>query len=182
MSEPLPPLRARMKQIVWWLIPIVTAVVVIDQYTKSLIEHSLQPFEIVPVIDGFFNLTLYYNRGAAFGMFHSLPDGTRQLVLWGVSTLAVSAVLFFLIREYHAHRVGKMSLSLILGGAIGNGIDRANRGEVVDFLDFYVGSYHWPAFNVADSAITVGAVILVLVTLLESRRAPESARKSRVES
>jgi len=99
-----------------------------------------------------------------------LPDGIRQITLWGVSGLAVLAVLYFLLYEFYADRLGVISMSLILGGAIGNGIDRAVLGKVVDFLDFYVGSYHWPAFNIADIAISVGAGLLVIITIFDRFR------------
>lgn len=164
-----PPLRDRMFGILLYLLPIVCTTVVLDQYSKFIIESAMHPEQVIPVIDGLFNLTLHYNRGAAFGLFHELPDGTRQAVLWSVSSIAVIMVLYFLVMEYYGSVVGKVSLSLILGGAVGNGLDRALRGEVVDFLDFYFGSYHWPAFNVADSAITVGALLLIFLSFVEGR-------------
>ncbi|MCB0329377.1 MAG: signal peptidase II, partial [Bdellovibrionales bacterium] len=98
-----------------------------------------------------------------------LPDGVREATLWGVSSVAVVVVLYFLFCEYYFNVWGKIALSLILGGAIGNAIDRASKGEVVDFLDFYLSQYHWPAFNVADSAICVGGGILLLLILFESK-------------
>ena len=148
-----------------FVLPIVVLGVIADQWTKHAVEDELMVGEIIPIIDNFFNLTLTFNKGAAFGMFANLPDGTRQLVLWSVSLAAVAAIFYFLFFEYYSHRLGKFSLGCILSGAVGNGIDRAMRGEVVDFLDFYIGAYHWPAFNVADSLITVGATILIFLTL-----------------
>ena len=160
----------RLRAVSHILIPIMLFVVVSDQYTKHLVVQRFQPLELLPIIDGFFNLTLHYNKGAAFGLFHDLPDGIRQLTLWGVSGLAMVAVIYFLLFEFYEQRLGIVSMSLILGGAIGNGIDRAVLGEVVDFLDFYIGTYHWPAFNVADIAISVGAGLLVILTLWEQFR------------
>jgi len=166
-----PPIPSRLRFIARILIPIALFVVISDQYTKNLVVQHFEPLELLPVIDGFFNLTLHYNKGAAFGLFHDLPDGIRQITLWGVSGLAVLAVLYFLLYEFYADRLGVISMSLILGGAIGNGIDRAVLGKVVDFLDFYVGSYHWPAFNIADIAISVGAGLLVIITIFDRFRA-----------
>ncbi|NBW41053.1 signal peptidase II [bacterium] len=166
-----PPIPTRLRFIARILIPIALFVVISDQYTKNLVVQHFEPLELLPVIDGFFNLTLHYNKGAAFGLFHDLPDGIRQITLWGVSGLAVLAVLYFLLYEFYADRLGVISMSLILGGAIGNGIDRAVLGKVVDFLDFYVGSYHWPAFNIADIAISVGAGLLVIITIFDRFRA-----------
>jgi len=165
-----PPIPTRLRFIARILIPIALFVVISDQYTKNLVVQHFEPLELLPVIDGFFNLTLHYNKGAAFGLFHDLPDGIRQITLWGVSGLAVLAVLYFLLYEFYADRLGVISMSLILGGAIGNGIDRAVLGKVVDFLDFYVGSYHWPAFNIADIAISVGAGLLVIITIFDRFR------------
>ncbi len=161
----------RLRAVSHILIPIVLLVVVSDQYTKHLVVQRFQPLELLSVIDGFFNLTLHYNKGAAFGLFHDLPDGIRQLTLWSVSGLAMVAVVYFLLFEFYQQRIGVISMSLILGGALGNGIDRAVLGEVVDFLDFYIGAYHWPAFNVADIAISVGAGLLVILTIWEQFRA-----------
>ncbi len=156
------------------LLLIVLVVVGLDQLTKIQVEEALELYEIVPVIDGVFNLTLNYNKGAAFGIFADLPDSFRHIVLWGVSGIAFIAILYFLFVEYATNMGAQLSLALILGGAIGNGIDRASRGEVVDFLDFYYGTYHWPAFNVADSAISVGAVLLVIISIFYSRREPSN--------
>lgn len=160
----------RLRAVSHILIPVVLFVVVSDQYTKHLVVQRFQPLELLPIIDGLFNLTLHYNKGAAFGLFHDLPDGIRQLTLWGVSGIAMVAVVYFLLFEFYQQRIGVLSMSLILGGAIGNGIDRALLGKVVDFLDFYIGTYHWPAFNVADIAISVGAGLLVIITIQEQLR------------
>jgi signal peptidase II len=160
----------RLRAVSHILIPVVLFVVVSDQYTKHLVVQRFQPLELLPIIDGLFNLTLHYNKGAAFGLFHDLPDGIRQLALWGVSGIAMVAVVYFLLFEFYQQRIGVVSMSLILGGAIGNGIDRALLGKVVDFLDFYIGTYHWPAFNVADIAISVGAGLLVIITIQEQLR------------
>lgn len=145
--------------------PIVIIIVILDQWSKIFIEGAIDFLEIIPIIDGFFNITLNYNKGAAFGIFSGLPSGIRQLTLGGISVVAFFVIIYLIIFEYYSCTIGKVALAMIMGGAIGNGIDRIYRGEVVDFLDFYIGTYHWPTFNLADSAITVGAAILIFLTL-----------------
>ena len=140
---------------------IVTA---LDQLTKSLIVTSFKPGQSVPVIDGIFNLVLVFNKGAAFGLLSGITDGVRSIVLGLTTAVALCAVFYFLIVEYFEDSFAKCALGLILGGAFGNIIDRIRLGEVIDFLDFYWKSYHWPAFNVADSAICVGVFILLIRT------------------
>jgi len=136
-------------------------VVALDQVTKLMALQAFEPGEIRPVFDGFFNLTLAFNRGVAFGLFADYADGVRHLLL-GVSACgALAAVGYFFVREYAHDVIGRSALVLILGGAVGNIIDRVRLGMVVDFLDFYLGEYHWPAFNVADSAICVGVFVLL---------------------
>jgi signal peptidase II len=135
--------------------------VVIDQISKRVVLSSFQPGEIRPVIDGFFNLTLTFNRGAAFGLWSGLSSGWREAVLGLTILLALGVVGYLLTRSYYQTIVAQTALAGILGGAIGNVIDRVQLGAVVDFLDFYIGSAHWPAFNIADSAICVGVFLLL---------------------
>jgi signal peptidase II len=146
------------------LVPLVitTLTIVADQATKLLVLSSFRPGEILPIIDGLFNLTLTFNYGAAFGLWSWLAPGTRELVLALTILGAMVLVGFFLTRPYYRTLSAQIALSAILGGAIGNVIDRIRLGAVVDFLDFYVGNSHWPAFNVADSAICVGVAVLLL--------------------
>lgn len=139
------------------------AVAVLDQRSKSLIELNLRTGEIIPVVEGFFNITLVHNRGAAFGLFGSLPDPWRGIVLSVTSTIALIFVAFLLTKDFRHNTSAHVALGMIVGGGIGNAIDRIQHGAVVDFLDCFIGSYHWPAFNVADSAIFVGVVILLIL-------------------
>lgn len=138
-----------------------SAVVIVDQITKKMIVSSLDRLDVVPIIPNFFNLTLTYNRGVAFGLLSDLPPGTRELFLASATLLAVAVVIYLLLAEYHSDLLGQLAIALILGGAIGNSLDRFILGEVIDFLEIYVEPYYWPAFNVADSAICVGVVILL---------------------
>jgi signal peptidase II len=142
---------------------LVTSLTIIaDQMTKAAVLSSFRPGEILPVIEGLFNLTLTFNYGAAFGLWSWLAPGTREIVLGLTIIGAMGLVGYFLTRPYYRTLSAQLALSAILGGAIGNVIDRIRLGAVVDFLDFYVGGHHWPAFNVADSAICVGVAVLLL--------------------
>lgn len=138
------------------------AVLILDVLAKYLALQRLLPGRPVPVIDGFFSLTLVMNPGLAFGMLADTPAGWRWLVaLLSIGALAVLAAVG--VRMLPAGgRLTPLALGLIFGGAVGNLIDRARFGAVVDFLDFYWRGYHWPAFNVADSAISIGVALLAL--------------------
>jgi signal peptidase II len=115
----------------------------------------------IAVIPGFFRLTHVENPGAAFGLFAESPAQWKVAALVSFSILALIVVSALLWKHSHSLSTTAIGLSLILGGAVGNLWDRMIYGRVVDFLDFYVGSYHWPAFNIADSAIVIGALLLI---------------------
>ncbi len=134
----------------------------------------------VPVFSNF-NFTLVYNPGAAFGMFSGLPDVWRRTVLIVVSLLALLVVFRFILKDAKGDLVSQLALSAILGGALGNIIDRFRFDAVVDFLDVYYGTYHWPAFNIADSAISVGVVVLVIRLLFEKQPEKESDSEAKLE-
>lgn len=125
----------------------------LDQFTKYLIKSNVSPYEIIRVLP-FFNIVYVENTGSAFGMFKSL--GNIFFII--VAVLAMVFVTVLIIKD----RDNRLSFSLILGGAAGNLIDRIIRGYVIDFLDLYAGRFHWPAFNVADSALTIGIFLLAL--------------------
>jgi signal peptidase II len=140
----------------------VLGVVSLDQATKFIVVLWLDEGEVRPVIERFFNMTLTYNKGAAFGILSSVRDDTiRLLLLWSATLIAIAALIFLFLYEIGKDRLGRIALALVLGGAIGNMIDRLVLGSVVDFLDFYLGRYHWPAFNVADSSICIGVMMLL---------------------
>jgi len=140
------------------------AIVVADQLTKWAILSSLVTGERVR-ITGFFNLVLAYNKGAAFSFLAGAPGWQTPLFV-GVALLAIAVVSVLLVRS-PGRRMFRCGLALILGGALGNLVDRLRYGQVVDFLDFHAVGWHWPAFNVADSAITVGAGLLILESFLQ---------------
>ena len=168
-------LRIRLSHISWKLLMIpMLGAVILDQITKLLILGSFHQGDVLELIPGFFNLTLHFNKGAAFGLFAGLDDGFRQLVLGALSKIAILMLLVFLVYEFYESRLGQICIGLILGGAIGNIIDRVYRGEVVDFLDFYVGNYHWPAFNVADSFICIGVFTLIIFESRGKKKAQDS--------
>jgi signal peptidase II len=158
----------------WVRITIVSAVIVLfDQISKIMILENLQDGEIVPVVDGFFNLTLTYNPGIAFGLFATMDPFLRSILLSVTIALALIIVVVLLLKEYRQDRLAHIALALVVGGAVGNIIDRLRIGSVVDFLDFYLGTYHWPAFNVADSAICVAVIFLLFrQTLGRSEESP----------
>ncbi len=142
------------------------SVVVLDQLTKwVIVVQVMDPPRVIPVLP-FFNLVLVHNRGASFGILNM----GAAWVPWLLSVVAVviAGVLLVWLRRAET-RLLAASLGLIIGGATGNVIDRIAHGAVVDFLDIFAGRYHWPAFNVADSAITVGVVILLIDALIPRR-------------
>jgi signal peptidase II len=141
----------------WFLLA--AAVVAADQATKSMILARFNLGEGV-VLAPFFNLVLVYNKGAAFSFLSDAP-GWQTPLLVGFAVVAMGVVSYLLVRSPQ-RTIVSAGLALILGGALGNVIDRLRFGQVVDFLDFHAAGWHWPAFNVADSAITVGAVLLIL--------------------
>jgi len=149
-------------------------VVIADQATKLAIMHTMQLYQSLPVIPGFFNLTYIHNPGGAFGFLAGQGLILRRVVFIGLSA-GLAALVFWIYRETSRHQRWMASgLALIFGGALGNLVDRIRIGEVVDFLDFYLKGWHWPAFNVADSAITVGITIFVLQMLFAKTPARES--------
>jgi signal peptidase II len=144
-----------------WLI-LSAVIVVLDQATKFIAARSLAGGAGVEVTP-FFNLVLVYNPGAAFSF---LAEGTGwQRALFAVIAAAAAVWIVYLLRKYPHQHLFALALALILAGAVGNLIDRVMVGAVIDFLDFHAYGYHWPAFNVADSSITCGAVLLALDAL-----------------
>jgi signal peptidase II len=135
-------------------------VILLDQITKAAVAKWMPVHGSIPVISGFFDITHIYNPGGAFGFLAGQGDNVRKFFFLFVSSLAVLLILYFYHKTPRSHRWLSFGLALILGGAIGNLMDRFRFGKVLDYLDFYIGELHWPAFNLADSAITVGIFIL----------------------
>lgn len=147
-------------------------VLVADQWSKWWVERTLplhQPMEIIP---GFLNFTHVQNTGVAFGMFAANGSSSGTLVLTALGLVALVVVGVYFWRTSIDDRLMLTSLALILGGAVGNLMDRIAAGSVTDFIDAYVGTYHWHTFNVADSAITIGICLMAVEILLSGRRAP----------
>jgi signal peptidase II len=152
---------------------IAAVVVVLDQITKLIALDRLTLGAPVVLVEGFFALTLVMNTGLAFGLLAGIPPGWR----WVVGVLSLGALVVLLRVALRILPSGgwreQCAIGLVFGGAVGNLIDRTRFGAVVDFVDVYVRDWHWPAFNVADSAITVGVAVLALVVMLE--RSPSAA-------
>jgi len=144
-------------------------VVGLDQISKIYVSSVMSLHASCPVLDGFFNITYVRNPGAAFGLFANATPMLRSLFLITVSAAAIVMILWFLVKNRSAGMLLIFALSLILGGAAGNLLDRIRFGNVVDFLDFYIASCHWPAFNVADSAISIGAVLLIVEMFIRKK-------------
>ena len=141
-----------------------------DRITKLAIESSMPLYSSRSVIEGFFNLVHTRNTGIAFSLFADSSPVIREIVIPAFSVIAVAlVVILFFQSESNSWRL-QLGLMLVLAGALGNLYDRASYGFVVDFLDFYVGDYHWPAFNVADSSITTGAGLLVFDSISLNRQ------------
>ena len=144
-------------------------IIILDQFTKHHIQKALRLHESVVVIEDFFSLTYIRNPGAAFGFFATQTAQFRSVFFLTVSAVALTLLIFFFLQTPKDDVWALIAISLLFGGAIGNLLDRLRIGEVVDFLDFYVGQFHWPAFNVADSAITVGISLLMFSLFLQKK-------------
>ena len=163
-----------MKNKYFWVGSIIGVVLVLDQLTKYIIETRVRLYEMITVIPGFFNITHVRNKGAAFSLFSGAPGAFRSVFFTSVSLVAV-AVIAMLIKKTR-ERLLIVSFSLIAGGALGNLIDRVRYGEVVDFIQWYVKSWYWPSFNVADSAISIGVTLLAIDMLFQKSQKQDSTK------
>jgi signal peptidase II len=141
-----------------------------DQYTKHLILADWTVGDTVPVIPDFFSLTYVRNRGGAFGLLSDLPEAWRVSFFVVFALVTVAALVWMLRSTPRSDSMQRLAITAVIGGAAGNLYDRVLYGEVVDFLDVYVGDWHWPAFNVADSFISCGVVLLLLASMQAVRR------------
>ena len=153
-------MTSRMKYTV--LLGLVSLIVIVDQITKHIVHVSMHLYQSIPVIEGFFHLTYIRNPGAAFGIMADGSETARFVFFLVTSTIALVLLGLIFVRLPRDDWYGHLSVALIFGGAIGNVIDRIRLGEVIDFLDVFIQGYHWPAFNVADSAISIGVVALII--------------------
>lgn len=151
-------------------VALAAVVISLDQTTKWLVHHGMELHQSIQIIPGLLNLTYVRNTGAAFGLLAAPSPGLRTATLAAFSAIAIGVILWVWVRSRVAPGLFVCCLALILGGAVGNLVDRIRLGEVIDFVDVYWRSYHWPAFNAADSAITVGVGLLIIHLLF--RKAP----------
>ena len=145
----------------------------LDQITKFFIRAHVHPYKIYSIIPGLFNIIYVQNRGAIFGLFANTSHHFRTPFFYAV-TIGAIFIIFALLFAMEEHQwLTKLGMTLILGGALGNFTDRVCFGQVTDFLDFYIGRHHWPAFNVADSAITIGIFVVLIDTFRDMFRNKE---------
>ena len=149
---------------------VIIVAIVADQFTKAMVVDSLLLYESREIIPGFFNLVYVTNSGAAFSMLADMNSPWRHYFFLSIGSAALVGltVVYWNLRKVNCFY--SWSLALIAGGAAGNLIDRVRFGAVIDFLDFYVGKYHWPAFNIADSAICVGGGLFLLVNIFDTKK------------
>ena len=162
--------RIGMKRKYWVLLVFCIGILLLDQWTKSMVVQKLPLYQRVEVIQWFFSLTHVRNTGGAFGIFGGEKGGVGSILFVVVSLIAIGAIVFLYVKIKEYEKTLALSFSLILSGAVGNLIDRLRYGEVVDFLDFHLFTYHWPAFNVADSAICIGIGLMALELLKGDRK------------
>lgn len=149
---------------------IVISVILADQGTKYLIETFLQFYEVREIIPGFFNLVFVTNTGAAFSLFADVASPWRHYFFVSIAVFAAVALTIGYIKLKKVNRLYCYPMALIAGGALGNLIDRVRIGAVIDFLDFHYLGYHWPAFNVADSAICIGAGLFIVLNISDAKK------------
>jgi signal peptidase II len=149
---------------------ILASVLVADQVTKFWITSHFSLYDAQVLIPGFFNLVYVTNKGVAFSMFASVESPLRHYFFVSINIIAFLGLSIAAFKMRRNHLLYTISFALIAAGALGNVIDRIRYGAVIDFLDFYFGSYHWPAFNVADSSICVGVVILFIINYVDAKK------------
>jgi signal peptidase II len=152
----------------------VVVVVILDQITKSAIVTRFFIHESYPIVDGFFNLVYVMNPGAAFGFLANTSETFRYVFFIGITTLVILLIIYYLLKSKSSNILTVISLTLIFAGAVGNLIDRVRFGAVVDFLDFYIHTWHWPAFNIADSSISLGAVLMIWGMIVQRKEEASS--------
>jgi signal peptidase II len=152
---------------------VIAAIVILDQLVKAVVVATLPLYSATTVIPGLLDFVHVRNAGVAFGLMNTLDHPQRGVLTSALALVALASIVFYSRYVQPHERVARFGLSLILGGAIGNLIDRLRQGYVVDFVDFYFRGWHFWAFNVADAAITVGAILVCIDILLLNRHAPD---------
>lgn len=147
-----------------------SAIIIADQATKAIVQQKFYLGETVPVIEGLFHFTYVRNPGAAFGMFGYAHDWIRVPLFFGVPVIACFWLLYLIWKTRNTSTIQCLAYSLIFAGAVGNLIDRFSMNYVVDFLDFFWKTHHFPAFNIADSSITIAAILLIYETLFAHKK------------
>ncbi len=150
---------------------LLVSVLGLDIISKHIVQQNMLLYQSIPIIPGCFNLTYIENPGAAFGLLSDLPLFWRSLFFISVSMIALCLIVVLFFKCSPDERLNRMALTLIMAGALGNLIDRIRLGVVVDFIDVYWRNSHWPAFNIADSAISVGVGVLIIDMLLNKKAA-----------
>ncbi|WP_270182060.1 signal peptidase II [Alkalihalobacillus sp. CinArs1] len=148
-----------------WKYLIAIGIVILDQWTKWLVVKNMEYGESIKLINDFLYLTSHRNRGAAFGILQG------QMIFFYIITVIVIVAVLYYMNQYKHSKFVSVTLALILGGAVGNFIDRVFRGEVVDFVNTYIFSYDFPIFNVADASLVVGVILIFIGTIFESKQA-----------
>ena len=142
---------------------LVGVLLVLDQASKGWVAAKIGLFQTIRVIPGFFNLTHVRNKGAIFGVFNHVQGNTVALILTGLSVLAFVLVLVYFFKTPPEQKLTRLTLALVMAGALGNQIDRIFRGTVVDFMEIHVRRFYWPTFNLADACVSAGAVLLIYI-------------------
>jgi len=145
-------------------------IVALDQITKAAIVEKFSLHESHSVIDGLFNIVYVMNPGAAFGFLADASELFRRIFFTGITVTVILLIIYYIVKSKLQNTLYLISLTLIFSGAVGNLIDRIRYGAVVDFLDVYIGTAHWPAFNVADSSISIGAVLMIYGMIVQRKK------------
>ncbi len=156
----------------------IATIIIVDQITKGIVQQRFYLGESIPVISNFFNLTYVRNPGAAFGMLAYAPDYIRTPLFFALPVIACFWLIYLVWSTRNKNFLHCLAYSLIFSGAVGNLIDRFSMNYVVDFFDFFIGTHHFAAFNVADSSITIAAIILIVDIVILSKKKEENATSS----
>lgn len=156
-----------------FLLTLTPAVIILDQITKIYVDGAMHLYQSIEVLENFFHITYVRNKGAAFGILSGANESLRVPFFLVVSTIAIAVIIYMIYSYKEESKIFPLSLTLILGGAIGNVIDRIRIGEVIDFVDVHWYEHHWPAFNVADSAIFIGVCVMIFHMILEPAKKEE---------